>query len=241
MAVVLVTGGAGGIGAAVARRLAAQGDTPVVADVDLGRAELVASRIDGATAVDLDVTRPDDCDAAVATVVERHGSLDGVVCCAAVFGYESALEITAESIERTLKINVNGTLFACQAAARSMIDAGRGGSMVLFSSGAASRAVGAPAYSTSKGAVEALTRELALAWAEHGIRVNAVAPGVIDTEMSKAAMDDPEAIGWLMAHTPLQRPGQPDEVAATVAFLLSDAASYVSASVVPTDGGFLSR
>jgi NAD(P)-dependent dehydrogenase (short-subunit alcohol dehydrogenase family) len=241
MAVILITGGAGGLGVAIADRLADQGDVPVIADVDLGRAERAAAGIDGATAVQLDVTDSTGCWRVIDGVVERNGRIDGVVCAAAIFAFEPALDVGAADFARTLEVNVSGTFYICQAAARAMIASGHGGSMVLFSSGAASRSVGAPAYSASKGAVESLTRELALAWAAHGIRVNAVAPGVIDTEMSRAAKEDPETMAWLMAHTPLGRMGRPDEIAATVSFLLSDASSYVSASVVPTDGGFLSR
>jgi NAD(P)-dependent dehydrogenase (short-subunit alcohol dehydrogenase family) len=241
---ILVSGGAGGIGRAVARVLADRGTTPVIADVALESAEQTAAAIDGASAMGLDVTDPDACDHAVAEVIARHGRIDGVVCCAAVFVSGGALDTTPEALDRTLKVNVHGTLFLCQAAARAMIEAGDGGSLVLFSSGAASRAIGSPngspAYSASKGAVEALTRELALAWAPHRIRVNAVAPGVIDTEMSSIAQDDPQTLQRLMAHTPLGSMGMPEEVAETVAFLLSDAASYVTASVIPTDGGFLS-
>ena len=241
MATILITGGAGGIGSAIARHLAAQGDLPVLADVDLDRAAQTAASIDGAAAIQIDVTDRDDCGRVVAEVAEMHGPLDGVVTCAALFAFASALDLTPSDFDRAMKVNVHGSLLACQAVAQSMIDAGRGGSMVLFSSGAANQSVGAPAYSTTKAAVEALTRELALAWAPHDIRVNAVSPGVIDSEMSSDAIEDREKFAWFMAHTPMRRMGRPDEVAATTGFLLSDASSYVTGSVIPTDGGFLSH
>lgn len=234
----LISGGGGGIGVAIAHALSARGDAVVLADVNLEAAEQAAGAIDGASAVQLDVSDPDANARAVQHTVERHGRIDGVVCCAAVFAFGGALDLTPEALDRVLKVNVHGSLYTCQAAARAMIEAGHGGSMVLFSSGAATRAVGSPAYSASKGAVESLTRELAVAWAEHDIRVNAVAPGVIDTDMASAAKEDPPTLERLLAHTPQRRLGRPEEVAQTVAFLLSDAASYTTASVVPTDGGF---
>lgn len=241
MAVILITGGTGDIGAAVARQLAASGDTPVIAGRDLARAEQMAGTIPGADAVALDITDAADCERVVGAIVERHGSIDGVVCCAATITFTGASDLTAHEFEDMLRTNVVGSLLPCQAAARAMIDAGRGGSMVLVSSSAANRAVGAPAYSASKGAVESLARELALAWVTNGIRVNVVSPGMIDSEMSAPAMADEAVFGWFMGHTTMGRPGKPEEVAATVGFLLSDAASYVTAALVPTDGGFLSR
>jgi len=240
MATILITGGAGGIGREVARQLAGRGDATVLADVDLARAEAVAAEIDGASAVQLDVTDPAACTRAVAEVVERHGQIDGAVCCAGLFHYESADEMRPEHLDLMLRVNVQGTFFSAQAVACEMLAAGSRGAIVLFSSGAALRAVGAPAYSASKGAVEALVRELSLAWAERGIRVNGIAPGVILTDMSLEARSDPETIEAFMRHTPLKRMGEPEEVAAAAVFLLSDAASYISGTVLPTDGGFLS-
>jgi NAD(P)-dependent dehydrogenase (short-subunit alcohol dehydrogenase family) len=238
---ILITGGTGDIGRATAQALAARGDTPVIAGRDLRRAERVAGEIEGASAVALDVLDAADCERAVATVVERHGQIDGLVCSAALFAFKSALDLTAADMDEMLRVNVTGSLLPSQAAARAMIAAGRPGSIVLVSSSAGQRAVGAPAYSASKGAVEALGRELAFALAPHAIRVNTISPGIIDSEMSREALGTPEIREMFMSHTPLGRPGRTEEVAATVAFLLSDAASFVTASLIPTDGGFLSR
>jgi len=241
LSVVLITGGTGDLGKAVARRVTAQGDAAVIAGRDLGAAEVAAAEIGAAGAVAIEITDAAACERAVADVVSRHGRIDGLACCAATFAFAEALELTAAELEEMLSVNVTGSLLPCQAAARAMIDAGDGGSIVLFSSSAGQRAVGAPAYGASKGAVEALTRELALAWAPHRIRVNAVSPGLIESRMSEPAMSDPEVLGHFMAHTPLGRPGKPEEVAATAAFLLGPESSYVTSTVLPTDGGFLSR
>lgn len=241
MSAVLITGGTGDLGRAVARQLAGEGKTAVVAGRDLAAAEAAAAEIDGAGAIAFAVTDAAECERAVAEVVSRHGRIDGVVCCAATFAFAGALELTAAELEEMLRVNVTGSLLPAQAAARAMIAAGHGGSIVLFSSSAGQRAVGAPAYGASKGAVEALTRELGLAFAPHAIRVNCVSPGLIDSTMSEPAIADAETFAHFMNHTPLGRPGQPEEVAATVAFLLGEAASYVNSTVVPTDGGFLSR
>jgi NAD(P)-dependent dehydrogenase (short-subunit alcohol dehydrogenase family) len=237
---VLITGGAGGIGRAVAARLTADGTTAVVADLDLTAAEAAATDTGAAGAVQMDVSVPDDCERAVAEVVERFGDIDGVVCCAGLFKYVTADELDAAHLDLILRVNVQGSFHTCQAVARAILAAGHGGSIVLFSSGASVRAVGAPAYSASKGAIDALTRELSLAWAERGIRVNAIAPGVIVTDMSLEARSDPETIDAFMKHTPLRRTGEPEEVAAAAAFLLGDDASYITAAVLPVDGGFQS-
>jgi len=237
----MITGGTGDLGKAVARHLAAQEDTVVVAGRELETARQSAAEVDAADAVAFDVADPDDCERAVADVLDRHGSLDGLVCCAASFAFVEALDLSVEQVEEMLRVNVIGSLLPSQAAARAMIASGAGGSIVLFSSSAGARAVGAPAYSASKAAVEALTRELGLALAPHRIRVNAVSPGLIDSRMSAPAIGDPDTLGHFMAHTPLGRPGVPDEVAAVTAFLLGDGAGYVTSTVVPVDGGFLSR
>jgi len=189
----------------------------------------------------MDVGDRADCSRAVELVVERHGRIDGLVCGAAVFQWQPAMEITSADMDRFFRVNVTGSLFAAQVVAEAMIAGRHGGSLVLLSSSAANRAVGALAYGASKGAVEAMTRELALALAPEGIRVNAVSPGVIDSEMSREAIGDPQILDPMMAHTSLGRLGTPDEVAATVEFLLGGSASYITGTVVPTDGGFLSR
>lgn len=241
MSVIMVTGGAGGMGRALVHHLAAQGDQPVIADVNLAGAREVADEIGGATTLGLDVTDPVACDRAVQGVVAQYGHIDGVACCAGILlGFDAAVDVTPDHFDRTLRVNLQGTFFTCQAVARAMIDGGYGGSMALVSSGMAQRALGSPAYSASKAGVEALARELAVAWAPHGIRVNAISPGMVETEMSRPAREDPATLEMVMAHTPLRRSARPEEMASVLAFLLGDGASYMSAAVLPVDGGFLS-
>jgi NAD(P)-dependent dehydrogenase (short-subunit alcohol dehydrogenase family) len=250
MATVMITGGAGGIGTSLAALLAGRGDTAIIADLDGDLARAKAAAIEGADSIQVDVTDPDACQRAVETVVDRHGSLNGLACCAGILA-EFALpeEYPTEQFRRSLDVNLNGSFFAAQAAARAMVAAGDGGAIVLTSSGMASRAVTfadesgrrlvSPGYGASKAAVEAIGRELGVALAPQGIRVNVVSPGMIATEMSREAREDPEYLAIYSDHTALGRVGEPEELAAVMAFLLGEGSSYMSATVVPVDGGYL--
>lgn len=250
MAVTLITGGAGGIGVALGRHLAQQGHTPVLADRDLDAARAAAEQIDGADALAFDVADAAACERGVQELVARHGRIDGLACCAGILlDFLPPAEYPFELFARTLAVNLHGSFFTAQAAARAMIAGGEGGAIVLVSSGMSERVVSFadedgqvlanPAYGASKAAVEHVTRELSVAWAPHGIRVNCVSPGMFETEMSRGARETPEFLERYQQHTSLRRHGQPHELAAVMAFLLSDAASYMTAAIVPVDGGYL--
>ena len=175
-------------------------------------------------------------DAAVQSMVKGIGELDVVVNCAGVI--QRSIELEAEAFARTIDINLNGTMRVC-AAAREGLKARRGcivntASMLSFFGGGL-----VPGYSASKGGVAQLTKSLAIAYADDGIRVNAVAPGWIATPLTQALQDDPQRAAPILARTPMKRWGTPVDIAGPVMFLASAQAQFVTGVILPVDGGYL--
>ena len=245
--VAVVTGGASGIGRATAGALAAEGAMVAIADVDEGGGERVAARIREAGGDGLfrrtDVRSLADLEAIVGQAADRHGRLDVLVNNAAVAIGGSAGEMAEADWARTLDVNLTGVWRGMRAAIPRMLAQG-GGSIVNLSSVQGHVGfVGWAAYAAAKGGVDALTRQAAVEYAPMGIRVNAVAPGTIMTEMNEAIMResaDPDAVmaGWLAMH-PIGRVGQPAEVAAAIVFLASDEASFITGESLRVDGGMV--
>jgi NAD(P)-dependent dehydrogenase (short-subunit alcohol dehydrogenase family) len=240
--VALVTGAGRGIGEACARRLARAGARIAVTDVDEAAARRVASSIVGAggeaIAMRLDVSDSSDVDAAVARVVDELGGLDVAVNNAGVTSEGSPTgELTDEAWRAILSVNLDGTFFCTRAEVATMRTRG-GGSIVNMASILSSAAFrNHVAYTASKHAVVGLTRGAAVDHAPDGIRVNAVAPGFIHTPLNDVLPRD--SIAAIEAAHPLGRMGDVEEVAEVVAWLASDAASFVTASVYAVDGGYL--
>jgi NAD(P)-dependent dehydrogenase (short-subunit alcohol dehydrogenase family) len=243
--VAIVTGAARGIGLAIAERLAAEGARVVLVDVttDLGRQAEAGMREAGldATFMQADITSRPEVEATGDRVFREFGRIDVLVNNAALFNPMAFFDVTEHDLAQVLEVNICGTFSVTQAVARRMVQAGRGGAIVNMSSITAAQ--GAPsllAYSASKGAVSAMTRSMAIALAEHGIRVNAVAPGMISTEAtSDIGERDPDLYRLVLTRTPLRRLGEPREIAAVVAFMASDDAAYLTGQVVYPDGGRL--
>lgn len=239
--VALVTGAAGGIGLAIARRFVAEGAYVLLADRK--EAELMAaarSLGDRAAAMLADVTAPADAQKLADECVRRWGGLDICVCNAGVIRAAEFLDVTLEDLDFVMNVNVRGTFLVAQAAAKAMVRGGRGGSIITLSSMTAELAMSNQlAYGASKGAVRQMTKAMALAMAPHGVRVNALGPGSIDTDIMSTITDNPKALHTVLSRIPMTRLGRPEEVAGAAVFLASEDASYVTGQTVFVDGGRL--
>jgi NAD(P)-dependent dehydrogenase (short-subunit alcohol dehydrogenase family) len=230
--VTVVTGAGRGIGRAVAERMAADGSHVVVADIDQTSAEKAAAQV-GGMAVVCDVSQPD----AVRALAEQLDRVDVLVNNAGIWRLEPLADVTPEHFHEVINVNVLGTLLCIQAIAPIMARNG-GGSIVNLSSIVSAH--GHPSfgvYPASKAAVVALTQQAAMEYADTGIRVNAVSPGLIRTEGTEGILGTAEQVAVLERLLPLGRLGAAADVAETVAFLAGDAARYITGQVFTTDGG----
>jgi NAD(P)-dependent dehydrogenase (short-subunit alcohol dehydrogenase family) len=238
--VALVTGGAGGIGAATCRRLASEGARVVVVDVSADAAGALADELDG-LAVAADVTSPEDNERMYALTVERYGRVDVAFHNAGISppDDDSILETGLEAWRRVQEVNLTSVYLGCKAVLPHMLEQGSG-SIVNTASfvatlGAATSQI---SYTASKGGVLAMTRELGVQFARSGVRVNALSPGPVATPMlMELFAKDPERAQRRLVHVPLGRFAEPEEIAAAVAFLASDDASFITASNFLVDGG----
>ncbi len=245
--VAIVTGGARGIGRAIAERFLAQGARVVIADADEDAGTATAEDIgsDGEiTFVHCDVGERLDVNKLVKLTLDSYGAVDIAVSNAGIVHNADILELREDDFDRVLRVNLKGAFLVGQAAARQMVTqieaGGAPGAIVYMSS--INAVVTIPdqlAYAVSKGGIAQLTKTMALSLAPHGIRVNAVGPGSIMTDMLKSVNEDPEARRRLLARTPLGRIGEASEVASVVAFLASDDASYLTGQTLYPDGGRL--
>jgi glucose 1-dehydrogenase len=235
----VVTGGAQGIGEACVRALVADGASVAIWDLaDAAGTRLAAGLGAAALYCRCNVADKAQVDAALAATLARFGALHGLVNNAGIFKAAPFLDITEADWDAVIAVNLKGSFLVGQAVARELVQRG-GGAIVNMSSVNGTLAIPSIAsYNASKGGIDQLTRVMALALADHGVRVNAVAPGTIATELAKAAvLTSDEARQRILSRTPMKRLGEPAEIARVVAFLLSDAASYMTGEVVFVDGG----
>ncbi|MDQ3761707.1 MAG: SDR family oxidoreductase [Actinomycetota bacterium] len=244
----VVTGAGAGIGRATAMRFAAESARLVAADIDAAALEqLRADLTDGETELEVvvgDVSKPQDARAMIQSAVASYGQINVLVANAGVIPLLDVVTATAQDWDEVMNVDGRGMFLTCKYAIEQMREIG-GGSIVCVSSisGVAGQK-GQATYGPAKFVASGLTKHLAVEWAEHGIRVNAVAPGTIRTERVRRLSDEPGGAEYLAAIErmhPLGRFGEPAEVAAAIAFLASDEASFITGVVLPVDGGYLAQ
>ncbi len=235
--VCIVTGGAQGIGEACIRRFASEDARVVIADIDDTHGTALAAELNGLY-VHCDVGDKTQVDALVAQTMSKFGQIDVLVNNAGIFKAADFLEVTEADFDAVLRINLKGSFLVGQAVAREMAKARKGSIINMSSVNGVLTIPTIASYNVSKGGINQLTRVMALALADKGIRVNAVAPGTIATELAaKAVLTSDEAKAKIMSRTPMKRLGEPSEIADTVAYLASDAASYITGEIIVVDGG----
>ncbi|NQW12281.1 MAG: SDR family oxidoreductase [Alphaproteobacteria bacterium] len=243
--VAVITGAARGIGAAMAERFAAEGAKVVVADTDPMAGDETVGRIKTAGGearfVACDVTDRSQVTALMDRALESYGSLDIVAANAGIIHNTPFLELDDATFDRVIAVNLKGVFLTGQEAARRMVERGIPGVIVNTASvNAVIVPYGLAAYNASKGGVGQLTKTMAIELAPHGIRVNAIGPGSVATDMFRSAiLTDPGAMDRVKARTPLGRPAEPAEIAACALFLASDDASYMTGQTIYPDGGRL--
>jgi NAD(P)-dependent dehydrogenase (short-subunit alcohol dehydrogenase family) len=244
----IVTGAASGIGLACARALAAAGAAVVLADSDRAAGEGAARSVAAASGADAtfvaaDVSRDDEVRALVAAVLEHHGRLDFAVNNAGIEGAQAPLaEVTEADWDRTIDVDLKGVWLCMRHELPPMLAAGRGAIVNTSSVGGLVALPGSGAYTAAKHGVIGLTKVAAVDYAAHGVRVNAICPGVIRTPMvERLIASRPEIEAEMQAGEPIGRFGEPEEIAAAVVWLCSDAASFVTGVALPVDGGYVAR
>ena len=238
---ILITGAASGIGAACARRLHGEGANVVALDVHQNALDALADSFSGTERLhcaQLDVTDYERVKTLIPQLAASHPNLSGLINCAGIRGIGTWKDYTPEQWKRVVEVNLDGTFYTCQAFAQALVDAGSPGAIVNISSTAGLRAIpNRLAYVAAKMGVSGITQAMSLEMGPLGIRVNAIAPGVIRTPMVQSTLDDSAKVKQIEMSYPLGRIGEPEDIAGAAAFLLSEDASFITGVILPVDGG----
>lgn len=244
--VAIVTGGRRGIGRGIALSLAQAGADVVVSDISLEDCQKVVGEVEGlgrrGLAIKCDVTQKSEVDEMVKKTIEEFGKVDILVNNAGIVEFKPFLELTEEDWDKVLAVNLKGYFLCAQAAAREMVKKKWGRIINIASIASGQVGIGYPQiahYCASKGGIVALTEALALELSPLGINVNAIGPGVIETEMTKGMLSDEKTKQEILARLPKGRVGQPKDIGTAVVFLASDEADYVTGATLFVDGGWL--
>lgn len=238
--VALVTGAGRGIGWATSRELASHGYEVLVADIDLQTAAAQVAGRRFMSAIELDVRCDDSVVTAVSTALERFGRLDLLVNNAGIQRHGRLDQLTTEHWEAVLNVNLHGVIRCTRAAGLHMLQAGRGSIVNIVSVAAERGTPGRAPYAVAKAAVVALTRSSAVEWAPYGLRINAVGPGYVETDLLRSHIEAGELdLAPILDRTPMGRLAEPREIARAIRFLASPDASFITGQVLYVDGGFL--
>jgi len=239
---VLVTGGASGIGAAAVRSFVAEGASVIIADANMDMAQSLAFSLNEGNRITymlIDVSDPASVNAAVDDAAARLGGLDILVNSAGIREIVRSTELLDVEWQRVISVNLSGTFYACKAFAKLAPETGNPRSIVnLSSTSSIFASIHRTAYVSSKHGVSGLTKQLAIEFGPLGIRVNAVAPGVVRTPLTASYFDRPDWVRRMAEAYPLGRVAEPEEVASVILFLASDEASFVTGTILPVDGGY---
>jgi len=240
--VAIVTGAARGIGYAIAQSLGKEGAAVMVSDVDDGAAASAVSKLQqqgiSASYTHCDVSNSEQVQQLITKTVEQLGGVDIMVANAGIVKTAPFLDMTEADFDAVISVNLKGVFLCCQAAAKQMVAQGGGGSIITMSSVNGVMAIPTiAAYNASKGGIDNLTRCMAVSLAPHNIRVNAIGPGSIQTDVLASVVSDKAAMEKVLSRTPLGRIGQPEEIGSVAAFLSSSDASYITGQVIYVDGG----
>ncbi len=246
--VAIVTGGGSGNGRGIAVKFAAEGAKVVIADINEGGGRETVNLLSGGKHMFIaaDVTQKTEVDSMVQQVMQEYGRIDVLVNNAGIVAFTPFLELEEAEWDKVFAVNLKGPFFCSQAVAKEMIRLGNGGSIINITSVEAMIVVSSsghcqPHYNASKGGLEMLNKAMAVELASAKIRVNAIAPGVVETPFTEQALQNPQAVSWIMERVPLKRVGQPRDIGNAACFLASDESDYITGATIVIDGGWVTQ